>query len=334
MTQDKDVSLSSPPEGWRRRYLEYEELTEEKVGRSYYIMTALSAVIAVFGLLLNSAAVIIGAMLVAPLMTPILGLALGMTRGDFAVIGRKLRDIGLGAAVAILFATVFSFFVPEMDYGSEVLARTAPNLFDLAVAIASGIAGAYAFAHKDMSAALPGVAIAAALVPPLAVIGLALGNFDFALVLGSTILFLANIIAVVMAGALTFIAVGYFAHTAKKLKERRFKALLVSTAALVLIAVPMGYFMVDNVLTANKENRINEAVENSFPDSEGYEKFRIDWDKQRGGDRLVVIFTGISPPDNDRVEGLINELGEITGENTEIKVRFVPYYSFEKGRWK
>jgi uncharacterized membrane protein len=240
----------------------------------------------------------------------------------------------LGAAVAILFATVFSFFVPEMDYGPEVLARTAPNLFDLAVAIASGIAGAYAFAHKDMSAALPGVAIAAALVPPLAVIGLGLGNLDFTLVLGSSILFLANIIAVVMAGALTFIAVGYFAHTAKKLKERRFKALLVSTIALIVIAVPMGYFMVDNILTANTENRINEAVENSFPGSEGYEKFRVDWEKKRGGGRLVVIFTGISPPGNDRVEGLIKELGEIAGNNTEIEVRFLPYYSFEEGSWK
>ncbi len=331
---DVDAASPSAITTRRRRYLEYEELAGEKVGRSYYIMTALSAVIAVFGLLLNSAAVIIGAMLVAPLMTPILGLALGMTRGDFPVIKRKLIDIGLGALTAVLFATVFSLLVPELAYNNEITARTAPNLFDLAVAIASGAAGAYAFAHKDMSAALPGVAIAAALVPPLAVVGLGLGNFDFSLVLGASILFLANLIAIVMAGALTFIAVGYFAHTAKRLKERRMKALVVSAVALFIVTVPMTYFMVDNILSVNKEKRINAAVEKNFPGSEGYRKFQVDWDRAHGRNNLTVVFTGISPPDNETVENLITELRGIAGEKVKVEVLFVPYYSFEEGRWK
>ncbi len=334
MMSDAETTTPSANSTRRQRYLEYEELAGGKVGRSYYIMTALSAVIAVFGLLLNSSAVIIGAMLVAPLMTPILGLALGITRGDFPVIRSKLTDIGLGAFTAILLATVFSYFSPDLTQNSEIIARTAPNLFDLGVAIASGAAGAYAFAHKDMSAALPGVAIAAALVPPLAVVGLGLGNLDFTLVLGASILFLANLIAIVMAGALTFIAVGYFAHTARRLRERRIKALTVSAITLFIVAVPMTYFMVDNLLSADKQKRINAAVENNFPGSEGYRKFEVDWNKSQGKNELTVVFTGMSPPENDRVVNLITELKEIVGEKAEVEVLFVPYYSFEDGHWK
>jgi uncharacterized hydrophobic protein (TIGR00271 family) len=140
---------------------------------SYFLLVFLSSVIATLGLLINSPATIIGAMLVAPLMSPILGLGLGSIRGD----DRLLKDAGKallrGAAVAISIAFLLTLnnrlmpFVPLIpsDLPSEVIARTHPSPMDLGIAIAGGLAAAFALAMPDISAALPGVAIATASSP-------------------------------------------------------------------------------------------------------------------------------------------------------------------------
>ena len=135
----------------------------------FYAMLIASAMIATFGLSANSTAVIIGAMLVSPLMTPIFGVALGMLEGNPRLLGRALVAEFLGAALAIGAA----YLIGTMDFTAgeatpEMLLRTRPNLLDLLVAIFAGFAGAYALVDARISPALPGVAIATAIVPPLA----------------------------------------------------------------------------------------------------------------------------------------------------------------------
>ncbi|MCL7454243.1 MAG: universal stress protein, partial [Anaerolineae bacterium] len=131
----------------------------------FFVMIGLSAAIAAIGLLQNSPAVIIGAMLVAPLMAAIFGLSLGVVRGDPRLLRRAFTATLQGMLLAIAVAALLTLIIPENGLPGEVLNRTRPTLLDLGVALASGAAGAYALCRKEVSAALPGVAIAAALVP-------------------------------------------------------------------------------------------------------------------------------------------------------------------------
>lgn len=177
----------------------------------FVTLIALSTVIAAIGLMQSSAAVVIGAMLVAPLMTPILGLGIALGQGNPVFSRMAMRSIALGFLVAIaagvvvgLLSTLGGFVEPT----PEMLARGGPGVLDLFVAFASGMAAAYASSRPNLLAALPGVAIAAALVPPIATAGLALSIGRFQLAFGATLLFVINMVTIVLATQLSLWAVG------------------------------------------------------------------------------------------------------------------------------
>ena len=158
----------------QRRILD--ELEEAaKLHGPFFVLVAASSVIVTFGLLLDSPVVVIGAMLVAPLMTPIFSFSMALIRGRSKLLERSLRTEFYGVVLAILVAVFIGLLVPEPELTHEILSRTHPNLFDLAVALAAGLAGAFSMAHKEeINPALPGVAIAVALLPPLGVVGIGL----------------------------------------------------------------------------------------------------------------------------------------------------------------
>ena len=174
-------------------------------------MLALSVVIAVLGLSLDSDAVIIGAMLIAPLMTPVIGTAAALVMGWPRRLAQAALAVlaGSAGAVGISFALVSVLPAGSQVLTPAVLSRTSPDLRDLAVALAAGAAGAYATAREDVSAALPGVAVAVALVPPLAASGftLAIGREDLAA--GALLLFAANLVAIVLIGSVVLLASGF-----------------------------------------------------------------------------------------------------------------------------
>lgn len=174
----------------------------------FYIMVVISTLIASIGLLTNSTAVIIGAMLVAPLMTPIFGITLGLLLGRPDLLGYALRAEIMGVLLAVSIALLFGFLPLQMQVTPEMMARTHPNLLDLLVAIFAGLAGSYALVDERLSPSLPGVAIATAIVPPLANTGLCLsvGSYDGAS--GSFLLFLANFVSILLVAAVVFISAG------------------------------------------------------------------------------------------------------------------------------
>lgn len=174
----------------------------------YKAMILLATLIAGLGLLLNSTAVVVGAMLVAPLMTPILGAGLALTQGNGHLMRIAMRSIGTGFLGALAIGLLLGFLVPGSGLTEELMARTAPNLLDLIVALASAIAGALAMARSTIAAALPGVAIAAALVPPVATIGIATARFAWLEALGAVLLFATNVVAIVLGSALTLWLIG------------------------------------------------------------------------------------------------------------------------------
>jgi uncharacterized hydrophobic protein (TIGR00271 family) len=219
----------------------------------FFVMIGLSATIAALGLLLNSPAVIIGAMLVAPLMSAIVGLGLGIVQGDLRLLrlaaGGTLRGMLLAIALSTLVGLVgrlTGLIAPGAIPNTEILARVNPSLIDLGIALASGAAGAYALCRKDVSASLPGVAIAAALVPPLAVVGIGLALEDGRIAGGSLLLFFTNLIAISAAGGLIFLGLGFRPELEIQSRARVFTGGVVSVVILLLaVTLPLG------ILTAN-----------------------------------------------------------------------------------
>ncbi len=178
----------------------------------FMALMCLSTSIAAVGLIEDSAAVIIGAMLVAPLMTPLLGLGLALVQGNPRLVRITLPAIGLGFLTAFAISAALGLVGPGFRGPTpEMLGRDWPNLMDLFVAFVAGLAGAYTSSRPGLLAALPGVAIAAALVPPIATSGLAAALGDRDLALGAALLFLANMVAIVLATtfALWFVGLRY-----------------------------------------------------------------------------------------------------------------------------
>lgn len=167
----------------------------------FALLTVLSCGIAILGLLQNSVAVIIGAMLVSPLMGPIIALGFSLTTVDYRQMKRSVLALAAGLALALAVSVVIVSVSPLQSETPEILARSQPNLFDLLVAVFSGLAGGYAVI-KRKGEAIVGVAIATALMPPLAVVGYGLATFKMHIALGSFLLFMTNLLAIALSVAL------------------------------------------------------------------------------------------------------------------------------------
>ncbi|MEJ2177560.1 MAG: TIGR00341 family protein [Gammaproteobacteria bacterium] len=208
----------------------------------FYILVAVSTLIASFGLILNSTAVVIGAMLVAPLMTPIFGISLALVRGETGLFGRAIRAEIFGVIAALGMSLLLGLSLGDFEPTNEMLSRTSPTLFDLMVAVLAGFAGAYALVDEKLSPALPGVAIATAIVPPLANSGLCLALGDVAAAVGSFLLFFANFLSILVVAAITF----FLSGMARRFGVRETGATLLKRfqlpmVAFVLIAAFLGH---------------------------------------------------------------------------------------------
>ncbi|MDX2255688.1 MAG: DUF389 domain-containing protein [Pseudanabaenaceae cyanobacterium bins.39] len=182
---------------------------------TYWLQIIFAAGIATLGLVLSSPAVIIGAMLISPLMGPILSLGLSLAAGDFILLARAIANLALSCAVAISFAILLIFTLPFKEATAEILARTTPNTLDLGVALFSGAIGTIATCRpvKGVITSIPGVAIAVALMPPLCVVGFGLGiafslSFEDGLQIarGGGLLFLTNLVAISFSSLIIFLA--------------------------------------------------------------------------------------------------------------------------------
>ena len=174
-------------------------------------LMALSVTIASLGIVADSTAVVIGAMLVAPLIGPVLGVAAAIGMAWPRRLARQTVLVAFGAALAVVLAAAISLVLPGdlNPLPGELVARTSPNLLDVGIALAAGAVGAYGRVRRSASDALPGVAVAVALVPPLVVTGITLQLAQWQMALGAFLLFLVNATGIVASAALTFIASGF-----------------------------------------------------------------------------------------------------------------------------
>jgi len=182
---------------------------DAKVNSNYLVLMVLSTLLASFGLFANSTAVIIGAMLVAPLMTPIVAVAMGLLRAERKIINDSLFKIVIGILLAIMASSTLALLMPHSSITDEMMSRINPTLLDLGIAIFSGVAAAYSKSFKEITQNLAGVAIAVALVPPLSVAGIGLGYGEFSVFSGAFLLFFTNLVGIILAAVVTFQVLGF-----------------------------------------------------------------------------------------------------------------------------
>lgn len=205
-----------------------------KVTSSLKVLMVLSVLLAMAGLYANSAPVIIGAMILAPLMSPVVALAMGLARTDMMLTRSSLRAISVGVGWGLATAVIVAWIMPLETPTVEMQARMSPNLLDLIVAIVSGVAGAYANSKEEIAKSLAGVAIAVALVPPLAVVGIGLGWGEWHMAGAAFLLLLTNLVGIALAAAATFLVLGF-----APFKPAR-AGLGLSLLLVALIAIPLS----------------------------------------------------------------------------------------------
>ncbi len=228
---------------------------------AFWTMLTLSAVIAAGGVLTDSTATVIGAMIIAPLSTPIMGIALGIVRQRRT---GAARTVVLGCLLVVGVGVVFSAVVPssyDLLKNSQVAGRTSPGLMDLVSALATGAAGAVALSRRDVAAVLPGVAIAISLVPPLVVAGVCLGQGAPWLSAGASVLFLSNLLALVFAGMVVFAASGHGTPSAERDRRSARGVRLGLGLLFTVVFVPLVANTVVTALIAVWTNRAEEAAE-------------------------------------------------------------------------
>jgi uncharacterized hydrophobic protein (TIGR00271 family) len=217
----------------------------------------LASLIAALGMRLNSAPIIIGAMLIAPLMGPLLGTAFGMVSRVERRELMRTTSLLAGSVVGVMAVGVLTeAFVPSSEIGiaSEVLARTAPDLRDFLVALAAGAAGAYAAFQPKVSSSLPGVAVAVALVPPLVAAGITAGDGATSLAVGALTLFAANVVGIGIGAVITMVLMAVWSSVGIRLDGTRMAGsfVIIGLGALLLF-VPLNAALADRVDEARAE---------------------------------------------------------------------------------
>lgn len=263
--EDEGESRSS----WREISLKIGDLARPH--GAFYLMVVLSTIISSFGLLANSTAVVIGAMLVAPLMGPIFGIAFGLATADNHLLGQAVAAEIKGVLLAVGLAWLVGLLTPHPVFGHEILSRTAPTVYDIAVAVASGLAGAFALVDRRISPALPGVAIATAIVPPLSVAGLCLAAQRFDLAAGALLLFVANLLAIELMAVAYFTLIGI--RRGQLYEHFRIVAFLrhfaVSLALLLVISVFMTRTLLSGIAADRERGAIRTVLGDALRTSQG-----------------------------------------------------------------
>ncbi|MGA9870477.1 MAG: TIGR00341 family protein [Rhodococcus sp. (in: high G+C Gram-positive bacteria)] len=297
------------PDSQRRTLEELDDRLDLSTGdanakrSAFWMMLTLSGVIAVAGVVSDSTATVIGAMIVAPLSTPILGIGLGIATGKGALILRSSAYVAAGVVLVTVLGFVFAHVLPNPSNvltNSQVLGRTSPTLMDLTAALATGLVGAIAITRRDVGDVLPGVAIAISLVPPLAVVGVCLGSESPAMALGAFVLFASNVVAMVITATVLLVAAGYGREAERAARAQR-RAYAVLAAALFLVALPM----VVNSLSSLWAGQIAGATEQWLADTPGAEVIDVTW---QGRTATVAVLGPQVLPSFDELESSIDAL--------------------------
>ena len=251
---------------------------------SFFVMLTLSGIISTLGLLAGSNATVIGAMIIAPLMGPIIGIAYAIAISNRRLMKRAGWTLLWGTVATVTSSMVMAKGIGLQVLTEEILLRTEPTLLDLMVAMAAGAAGAYAKSRKYIADAFPGVAIAVALVPPLSTIGIGLALLNQSVFLGASLLFITNLTGIIFSGILVFLSQRYGTL------ERAQSGIVLSALIMVLIGIPLGLSLNNLLIQANSREQVSYLVRNELPLLQKAELQSIDLQEQNGSLTITLDF--------------------------------------------
>lgn len=285
----------------------------------FVVLLAGSTVIATLGLFQNSPAVIIGAMIIAPLMRPLVGLSLGTLTGDSRLLMRGSITLLTGTLVGASIACVMALCVRSLELTPEILGRTHPTLLDLGVALFAGAVGAYCQTNEKLADTLAGVAISVALVPPLSVVGIGLAFNSVSVWSGAALLYATNLIGITAAGAIVFLIMGY-----TPLKQAK-KGLAVTAAMTLLLIVPLALSMRELVLENQLEGSVRRILKEKTFTFKGIQLHSLHVKRFRTPVSVVATVLGSEQPVTPNQVRLVQEfLTKEIGVPIEFKLRIIP----------
>jgi uncharacterized hydrophobic protein (TIGR00271 family) len=272
----------------------------------YYLLLLAAGLIALLGLLTNSVAVVIGAMLISPLMGPIISSGLALTIGDLALAQRAFRTIAISVGLTILVTAFFTLLSPLKEPTSEILARVRPNIYDLFVAVLSGIVGAVALCTKrNYLITATGVAVATAVIPPLSVAGYGLGTGQLMLGMGGFLLFFTNFVAIVLTSDLVFFIMGFRTSHVETIQYSQRTRLLVIGGLLLLISIPLVYTLVVDLRKVNTNKRIERVLKKHLNQQQSSRMTGYTYQTRADGMQIratVNTVRMITKPDEKKIE--------------------------------
>lgn len=318
------------------RQLHRSHMRDASLNEVFVVLSVGASLISTLGLLANSTAVVIGAMVVAPWIMPLRAAAFAILLGEVRLLGRSLRTLLVG----VLSTTLLSFLLGSVaglpQFGTEVLARTKPNLLDLGIALVAGGLATYAKLRSDAVSSLAGTAIAVALVPPVCVMGLLLSHQSWSEASGAGLLFATNLLGI-LTGGLVLMAWQDAEFRQKLLRSQLSVANFTLTG---LLLIPLGGSFIGLLNQANRENRrsmveqtvrkflVNETLTFSDPEMVDVEQVDIDWkttthgkQREEGIIRIIVRVTDPDLPSYKQVTLVQEEINKLLRSSYQLVVQ-------------
>ncbi len=298
---------------------------ETNLSGHYFVLLTLANLIALSGLITNSAPVIIGAMLISPLMGPLLSFGFAFITGDRTIWRRSIRKISVSVAVTLIIAALATLVSPLKEITPEILSRTRPNLYDLAIAFLSGIAGSAALCTKrNYLTIVPGVAIATAVIPPLSVAGFGAGIGSLNVVSGGFFLFFTNFVAIVIATCIVFFVYGFRPRMVTEMDvlqlRKRFAFL---SGVLVVISIPLVYTLHASIAEVKLRGTVAEFL-NKGLDREGRTHLAgFDYRKRDGGIVVNAVVNAVDFLNEEEVAAVETALSKGLGKKTRLNLEQV-----------
>ena len=306
--------------------------------RMYFIMNILSAIIASYGLVTNSAAVVIGAMLVAMMLGPITGVALAIIDHRMPLLRKSLITVLLGITLVLIVGFIVGWLHKDQPLTAEILSRTQPTSMDLMIALAGGTAGAYAMVSPHLSVAVVGVAVATALVPPLAASGILFANGEMQLGFGALLLAVTNIIAIQFTNALVLWVLGFRRLVDDDYKSSNYLTFLQRNAVTLLLLGGLGTYLTINLQTNAKqqvfESSVKEAINHYFIDK-GNVLTNTQFDSTEQNQVVRAVIRGETTPSAYDVQQIETRITQDMAKNfpdylpIKLQLRYLPVQVIE-----
>jgi len=301
--------------------------------KMYFLMNALSAIIASYGLVANSPAVVIGAMLVAMMLGPITGVALAIIDYRMPLLRKSLFTVAAGGALVVAIGFIVGLLHQGQPLTNEILSRTQPTSMDLMIALAGGTAGAYAMISPHLSVAVVGVAVATALVPPLAASGILLSNGEISLGLGALLLAMTNIIAIQFTNALVLWFTGFRRLVDDDYKSGTYLTFFRRNAVTLLLLIGLGIYLTLNLNTIAKQQQFETNVKTNINDyfiDKGNVLTNTQFEKYDGYQTIRAVVRGETVPSSYDVRQIEAKITKDMDENfpkylpVKLQLRYLP----------